>query len=116
MRPGIESRLTDSVETALRRADGIVLVDVQGGEPLLFSEKLACPDCGTSFEELAPRMFSFNSPYGACETCKGVGSTWAFEAVKVIADPSKPLLDGGLGPGSSSSYMSSALREVPMKG
>src|SRR5690606_4421908 len=73
VRPGIEGRLADSLETALRGAHGMLLVDVVGGEELLFSEKLACPDCGTSYEELAPRMFSFNSPYGACPSCDGLG-------------------------------------------
>ncbi|MBV9443709.1 MAG: excinuclease ABC subunit UvrA, partial [Acidobacteriaceae bacterium] len=93
-------------------ADGLVIVAVIGGEEKLYSEKLACPNDGTSIPQLEPRSFSFNSPYGACETCKGVGSTYAFDPAKVIADPSKPLLDGGLGPGSSSSYMASALNDA----
>src|SRR5690606_4526905 len=73
VREGVEGRLADSIETALQRADGIVLIDVVGGEDILFSEKFACVDCGVSFEELSPRMFSFNSPYGACPTCDGLG-------------------------------------------
>ena len=89
-----------------------MIVAVVDGPERLYSEKLACPNDGTSIPQLEPRSFSFNSPYGACETCKGVGSTWAFDPVKVICDPSKPLLDGGLGPGSSSSYMNSALVEM----
>ncbi len=112
VKPGIEQRLENSIQTALRWADGLVIVAVVDGPERLYSEKLACPNDGTSIPQLEPRSFSFNSPYGACETCKGVGSTWAFDPVKVIADASKPLLDGGLGPGSTSSYMSSALTEM----
>jgi excinuclease ABC subunit A len=114
VKPGIEQRLESSIQTALKWADGLVIVAVVGGPERLYSEKLACPNDGTSIPQLEPRSFSFNSPYGACETCKGVGSTWAFDPAKVIADPSKPLLDGGLGPGSASSYMNSALNEVAM--
>ena len=112
VKPGIEARLETSIQTALKWADGLVIVAVIGGEEKLYSEKLACPNDGTSIPQLEPRSFSFNSPYGACETCKGVGSTYAFDPAKVIADPSKPLLDGGLGPGSSSSYMASALNDA----
>ena len=112
VKPGIEHRLENSIQTALKWADGLVIVAVVDGPERLYSEKLACPNDGTSIPQLEPRSFSFNSPYGACETCKGVGSTWAFDPVKVISDPSKPLLDGGLGPGSASSYMSSALTEM----
>ena len=111
VKPGIEQRLENSIQTALKWADGLVLIAVVDGPERLYSEKLACPNDGTSIPQLEPRSFSFNSPYGACETCRGVGSTWAFDPVKVIADPSKPLLEGGLGPGSSSSYMISALNE-----
>ncbi len=109
VKPGIEQRLENSIQTALKWAEGLVQVAVINGPERLYSEKLACPNDGTSIPELEPRSFSFNSPYGACETCNGVGSTWAFDPVKVISDRSKPLLDGGLGPGSSSSYMTSAL-------
>jgi excinuclease ABC subunit A len=112
VKPGIEQRLENSIQTALKWADGLVIVGVINGTERLYSEKLACPNDGTSIPQLEPRSFSFNSPYGACETCKGVGSTWAFDPVKVICDPSKPLLDGGLGPGGSSAYMSSALNEI----
>ncbi|MBV8553763.1 MAG: excinuclease ABC subunit UvrA [Acidobacteriaceae bacterium] len=112
VKPGIEQRLENSIQTALKWADGLVIVAVIGGTERLYSEKLACPNDGTSIPQLEPRSFSFNSPYGACETCKGVGSTWAFDPVKVITDPSKPLLEGGLGPGSASSYMTSALTEA----
>lgn len=115
VKPGIEQRLENSVKTAVKWADGLVIIAVVDGAETLYSEKLACPNDGTSIPQLEPRSFSFNSPYGACETCNGVGSKWAFDAGKVIADPSKPLLDGGLGPGSSSSYMISALTEAAEK-
>ena len=115
VKPGIEQRLENSIQTALKWADGLVIVAVIDGPESLYSEKLACPNDGTSIPQLEPRSFSFNSPYGACETCKGVGSTYAFDPVKVISDPSKPLLDGGLGPGSSSSYMASHLTEAAEK-
>ncbi len=68
-------------------------------EERLYSQKLACVECGTSVPELEPRSFSFNSPYGACEECSGIGSTWAFDPDKIIVDPAKPLLEGALGPG-----------------
>ncbi len=112
VKAGIEQRLENSIQTALKWADGLVIVAVIDGPETLYSEKLACPNDGTSIPQLEPRSFSFNSPYGACETCNGVGSTWAFDPVKVICDPSKPLLDGALGPGSSSSYMNSELTEA----
>ena len=81
------------------------MIAVVNGEERLYSEKLACPNDGTSIPQLEPRSFSFNSPYGACEICNGVGSKWAFDPAKVIVDHSKPLFDGGLGPGATSSYM-----------
>ncbi len=112
VKDGIQARLESSIQTALKWASGLVIVAVVNGDERLYSEKLACPNDGTSIPQLEPRSFSFNSPYGACETCRGVGSTWAFDPVKVICDPSKPLLEGGLGPGSSSSYMITALQEV----
>ncbi|SFF25336.1 excinuclease ABC subunit A [Paenibacillus catalpae] len=80
VKPDIQGRLADSLETALKLADGRVLVDIIDQEELLFSSNLACPECGFSIEELAPRMFSFNSPYGACPECDGLG-------VKMIVDP-----------------------------
>ena len=73
VQPELRSRLTDSVETALAAAEGLVVVDVGGKQDLLFSRHLACPDCGVSVPELAPNMFSFNSPYGACPDCDGLG-------------------------------------------
>ena len=105
IKPEIEKRLEASVVTATKLADGLVAVAVVNGEERLYSQKLACPDCGASVPQLEPRSFSFNSPFGACETCKGLGNRWSFDPAKVIVDPSRPLLDGGIGPGGSSSYM-----------
>ncbi len=115
VKSGAEQRIENSVGTALKLADGLVIIAEVDGEETLFSERLACPNDGTSIPQLEPRSFSFNSPYGACEICHGVGSTWAFDPVKVICDPSKPLLEGGLGPGSTSSYMTSHLNEAADK-
>ncbi|MDD3749971.1 MAG: excinuclease ABC subunit UvrA, partial [Firmicutes bacterium] len=74
IRDGIEQRLADSIELAMRHSSGIVVINVVDKEDLVFSERFACPECGISFEELTPRMFSFNSPYGACPECAGLGS------------------------------------------
>src|ERR1700728_1955361 len=111
LKAGSEKRLEASIETAAKLANGLVTVSVVNGEEKLYSQKLACPNCGTSIPQLEPRSFSFNSPFGACETCHGLGSTWSFDAAKVIVDSSKPLLDGALGPGASSSYMQQQLSD-----
>src|SRR5690606_6873277 len=95
-------RLEASIDTATKLANGLVLIAVVGGSEHLYSQKHGCPDCGVSIPELEPRSFSFNSPYGACEGCHGLGSRWSFDPAKVIVDPGKPLLDGGLGPGAGS--------------
>ncbi|MDX2152632.1 MAG: excinuclease ABC subunit UvrA [Bryobacteraceae bacterium] len=115
IKPGIEHRLEASLQMAAKLANGIVLVAVVNGEERLFSQKLACPECGTSVPAIEPRSFSFNSPYGACESCHGLGSTWAFDPLKVLVDPSKPLLEGGLGPGSASAWMQHKLEDVAKK-
>jgi excinuclease ABC subunit A len=112
---GIEKRLEASIETATKLANGLVLIVVVNGEERLYSQKLACMDCGASIPQLEPRSFSFNSPYGACEECHGLGSKWTFDPAKVIADPSKPLLDGGLGPGAGSWYMQQQLEDLAKK-
>jgi excinuclease ABC subunit A len=96
VRPGIEKRVEGSVATALKLADGLVQVAVVDGEETLYSEKLACADCGASLPAFEPRSFSFNSKYGACPVCQGLGSTWSFDPAKFIVDWSKPLFDGGL--------------------
>jgi len=109
VKPGIEKRLEASIETATKLANGLVVVAVVNGEERLYSQKLACPDCGTSVPALEPRSFSFNSPYGACEVCTGLGSKWSFDPAKLLADPSKPLFDGGLVPAASTSYITHSL-------
>ena len=95
---GIAQRLADSIEIALKLAEGIVLVNVIGGEDMLFSEKLACIDCGISYPEMEPRMFSFNSPHGACPDCDGLGSQRVIDPRLVVPDPSKSLKEGALAP------------------
>jgi excinuclease ABC subunit A len=107
---GIAKRLEQSIETALKLTGSLVTIAVVGGGERLYSEKLACADCGISVPELEPRSFSFNSPYGACPECHGLGSKYDFDPAKVIVDWSKPLFEGGLGPGSGSSYLERSLR------
>ncbi len=102
VKPGIEHRLELSIGLAMKLAGGLVQVAVVNGEEQLYSERLACPDCGINVPQLEPRSFSFNSSYGACPECHGLGSRYDFDPAKVIVDWSKPLLDGGLGPGSAS--------------
>ena len=97
LKPGIESRLAASIETAMKLAKGIVEVAVVNGEERLYSQEWACVDCGMSLPALEPRSFSFNSVYGACPTCRGLGSQYTFDPAKVIVDWSRPLLEGGLG-------------------
>ena len=98
-------RLEAAVTKALQLANGLVLVAVAGGDEQLFSSSMACPDCGLDVPKLEPRSFSFNSTFGACPECHGLGSLYDLDPAKVITDWSKPLLDGGLGPGSSSQYL-----------
>jgi excinuclease ABC subunit A len=112
VKPGIEKRLEASIVTATKLAGGLVLIAVVNGEERLYSQKLACTECGTSIPQLEPRSFSFNSPYGACEECTGLGSKWAFDPGKAIVDFSRPLLEGGLGPGAGSAYMKQRLAEA----
>ncbi len=110
VKPGIEHRLEMSVGLAMKLAGGLVQIAVVNGEETLYSEKLACPDCGINVPQLEPRSFSFNSMYGACPECHGLGSRYDFDPAKVITDWSKPLLDGGLGPGSGSQSLIHALQ------
>src|SRR5213595_1621888 len=102
VKSGIEHRLELSVGLAMKLAGGLVQVAVVGGEEQLYSARLACPDCGINVPQLEPRSFSFNSAYGACPECHGLGSKYDFDPAKMINDWSKPLLDGALGPGSAS--------------
>lgn len=96
VKEGIETRLSDSLEAALRLADGYAVIDVVDGEELLFSEHYACPYCGFNVGELEPRLFSFNAPYGACETCDGLGRTLKADVELVIPDTSKTLNEGAI--------------------
>ncbi|WP_148866212.1 excinuclease ABC subunit UvrA [Thermosediminibacter litoriperuensis] len=102
VKPGVESRLADSIETALARAGGLVVIDVIGDREILFSQNFACPDCGISLEELSPRMFSFNSPYGACPACSGLGVNMEIDPDLVIPDRSKSVAEGAIVPWNSS--------------
>jgi excinuclease ABC subunit A len=104
VKPDLKGRLTDSVETALGAADGLVVVDVDGKRDLLFSRHLACIECGISVGDLAPRMFSFNSPYGACPECDGLGVRKSFDREKILRDPSLTLREGALAWGDANWY------------
>ena len=96
VREGIQKRLTDSIETALNLAGGLLVIDVMGKEELLFSQNYACPDCGISIEELTPRMFSFNNPYGACPECDGLGVLLKIDPDLVIPDKTKSFAEGAV--------------------
>ena len=98
VREGMESRLADSLETALHAGEGVVYVQVVDGEILMFSENFACVDCGISLPEIAPRMFSFNSPFGACPVCTGLGSHKEFDPALVVPDPTLSVADGVFAP------------------
>ncbi|AIQ65812.1 excinuclease ABC subunit A [Paenibacillus stellifer] len=110
----IESRLTDSIETALKLSGGKILVDIIGQEELLFSSSFACPICGFSMEELAPRMFSFNSPFGACPECDGLGAQMIVDPDLLIPDMGKSIEDGAFlaWTGSTSNYYPQFLKSV----
>ncbi len=96
IKPGLEKRLTDSIETSLHLSGGILVVDVVGDQELLFSQNFACSECGVSIEELTPRMFSFNNPYGACPTCSGLGMQMKMDPDLIIPDRSKSLEEGAI--------------------
>ncbi len=96
VRDNIAKRLTDSLETAIALTGDIVMVEILGGEIMNFSQNYACDDCGISLQELAPRLFSFNNPYGACSECDGLGHLLKIDPNLVIADEDKSLLDGAI--------------------
>ncbi|CAA7599695.1 Putative ABC transporter [Acididesulfobacillus acetoxydans] len=114
LKPDSGSRLADSLETALRLAEGNVIVDLFGGDELLFSENFACPDCGIGLEELSPRLFSFNSPFGACPACTGLGANLEVDLNLVIPDRGKSLAEGAVAPWarSASTYYPRLLEAV----
>ncbi len=109
-----QSRIADSVQIALKKADGTAVVDVAGGSEVIYSEKLACPKCNLSFEELAPRIFSFNAPYGACDRCSGLGADFVVDPDLVVPDRTKSLKDGAIYPWSKTStqYYEDVLKSV----
>ena len=96
IRDGIKKRLTDSVETAMKLADGLLTVDVIDGEPMHFSQSFSCPDCGVSLSEIEPRSFSFNNPFGACPTCHGLGYKMEFSVDLMIPDQSLSIDEGAI--------------------
>ncbi|HSR13161.1 MAG TPA: excinuclease ABC subunit UvrA, partial [Thermodesulfobacteriota bacterium] len=98
VKAGAEKRLADSLATALGLAEGIVKVEVVGGEELVFSEKFACVDCGVSYPEISPRMFSFNNPYGAYPDCTGLGTRMYFDPELVVPNPDLSIRDGAIAP------------------
>lgn len=96
VKEGIEQRLTDSIENVMRLSDGVLIVDVIGGEPLNFSQSFACPDCGISIDEIEPRSFSFNNPFGACPVCHGIGIRMEFSEELIIPDTSLSISQGAI--------------------
>ena len=96
VKPGIEKRLTDSMENVLQLANGLALIEVQDQETLQFSQSFSCPDCGISIEEIEPRSFSFNNPFGACPDCFGLGYKMEFDIDLMIPDKSLSILDGAI--------------------
>jgi excinuclease ABC subunit A len=112
VKDGLSARLADSLETALRLADGVAQAEaMDGGEPMLFSERLACSECGISFPEVSPRMFSFNNPYGACPECGGIGTRFEIDPERVVPNTSRSLKTGALAPwaGRDSAYFRQTL-------
>jgi excinuclease ABC subunit A len=106
--PAIRGRLTDSIETSLKLStNGTVIIDCMDGKPMVFSELLSCPHCGVSYDELSPRMFSFNSPFGACETCTGLGYLLEIDPDLLVPDPSLTLLDGAIVPWNAAATLGS---------
>ena len=96
IKEGIEKRLTDSIETVLKLSDGILKVDVIGGDTITFSDSFSCPDCGISIDKIEPRSFSFNNPFGACPDCMGLGFRQEFDVDLMIPDPTRTLNEGAI--------------------
>ena len=114
VKPEAKSRIADSVQIALKKAEGVTNIDVIGGEEIIYSEKLACPDCNLSYEELTPRIFSFNAPYGACDRCGGIGVDFRIDPDLVVPDKTKSVNEGAIYPWSKSatSYYDDVLKAV----
>ncbi|MFN8139282.1 MAG: excinuclease ABC subunit UvrA [Fimbriimonadales bacterium] len=98
IKEGVEQRVSESVETALKMGNGLLTLSATDGEDRLFSEQFSCPDCGISLGDIEPRMFSFNSPYGACEECNGLGTKTEFDPALLIPDESLPVAGGAIAP------------------
>ena len=96
VREGIEKRLSDSIESVMRLSDGLIIADIPGGERINFSQSFSCADCGISIDEIEPRIFSFNNPFGACETCNGIGYKMEFDEELILPDKNISLADGAL--------------------
>ncbi|HJD31107.1 MAG TPA: excinuclease ABC subunit UvrA [Candidatus Eisenbergiella stercorigallinarum] len=96
VKPGIDRRLADSIESVLALTEGLLFVDVIGGEPMTFSQSFACPDCGISIDEIEPRSFSFNNPFGACPECYGLGYKMEFDVELMIPDKSRSINQGAI--------------------
>lgn len=96
VKEGMNKRLSDSIESVMQLSDGLVLVDIIGGEQLTFSQSFSCPDCGISIEEIEPRSFSFNNPFGACPICAGLGYKMKFDADLIIPDKSESIMGGAI--------------------
>ncbi|CUH93610.1 excinuclease ABC subunit UvrA [Herbinix luporum] len=96
IKEGIEQRLSDSIESVLKLAEGLLIVDLIGGEPITFSQNFSCPDCGISIEELEPRVFSFNNPFGACPECHGIGIRMEFDEELLVANKDLSLIGGAI--------------------
>ena len=114
MKDDLRHRLTDSIETALELADRLVTIDVVDGEELTFSERFACPEHGVGLPELQPRVFSFNSPHGACPRCTGLGAQQEIDPDLLVPDPSLSIAEGALVPWSvgNSSYYESVIQAI----
>ncbi len=116
LKDGIRKRLADSVEMGLREGEGILIVIIDSKKEVIFSQKLACVKCGISYPEISPRMFSFNSPYGACETCDGLGTKMEIEPKRVIINPNLSILDGAIKPyGLPGSWRTALLKGLAKK-
>lgn len=96
VKPGMEKRLTDSIESVMALSEGLMIVDITDGEPINFSQSFSCPDCGISIDEIEPRSFSFNNPFGACPDCYGLGYKMEFDEELMIPDKSKSITEGAI--------------------
>jgi len=114
LKDGVRQRLTDSVELGLKLAEGIVKIALVDGDDLVFSERFACIDCGVSYAEISPRLFSFNNPHGACPTCHGLGAEIFFDPARIVPNPDLSLREGAVAPWASrlSSYFQQILEAV----